>query len=66
MDIYFCPFFKFKKEFQKNKKIFRFFSIPKNCIFSFSIYRNVSFWGMFWNIFAITIQKKRVELLSVC
>jgi hypothetical protein len=66
MDIYFCPFFKFKKEFQKNKKIFRFFSIPKNRVFSFSKYGNVSFLGMFWNIFVITVSKKRVELLSVC
>jgi hypothetical protein len=35
MDIYFCPFFKFKKEFQKIKIFSVFFQSPKNTFLVF-------------------------------
>jgi hypothetical protein len=43
----FLSIFKIKKEFQKNKNIFRFFSIPKNRIFSFLNMEYLFFGGCF-------------------
>ena len=57
MDIYFCPFFKLKKEFQKNKKIFRFFSIPKIAFLVFQ-YIEMSLFGGCFGIFLQLLFKK--------
>jgi len=49
MDIYFCPFFKFKKEFQKNKNIFHFFQSLKNTFLVFQTTKFRDFEDVFIN-----------------
>ena len=50
MDIYFCPFFKFKKEFQKIKIFSVFFQSPKNAFLVFQTTKYCFFGDEFVNI----------------